>query len=365
MKHYTTKEAAEKLGISVRTLRRWVKSGKIKGKVGVNSPEDKFFGAEDKFPVKIVLQRTNSRYERFKPEEIAEKLQMQQRMKKLVVPCDKLSNHMFNYSADEYADILKYRDRCGCVEGVKKGKKIVTPYWLELVEGFEDKLPPDAFAREVLFHAISAYEQGIRIITISTTLDSLSGGGEKRNVYKEQYAAIRGAFDKLAFTRIVVDIEPLLKAYPKYRKNYDGELKLIGTLLPCRFLEGKINGQKTFVIELLGESPLMTVAKLKKQVLTYDATPLAIAEQKNTPQVITVKNYLLRRIKLIKRGLSPIILLKTLYENCGLTDATDSIKQNVRKEIADILSSFKAENVIQNFHFERQGRAYRAIKITS
>lgn len=298
------------------------------------------------------------------------KFQIRQRMKKLVVPCDKLSNHMFNYSADEYADILKYRDRCGCVEGVKKGKKIVTPYWLELVEGFEDKLPPDAFAREVLFHAISAYEQGIRIITISTTLDSLSGGEEKRNVYKEQYAAIRGAFDKLAFTRIVVDIEPLLKAYPKYRKNYDGELKLIGTLLPCRFLEGKINGQKTFVIELLGESPLMTVAKLKKQVLTYDATPLAIAGQKNTPQVMTVKNYLLRRINLMqsakrKKGLSPVILFETLYKQCGLADATDSIKRNVRKEIANILSSFKAENVIQNFHFERQGRAYRAIKMAS
>lgn len=349
MKYYTTKEAAEKLGISVRTLRRWVKKGTIsplkKGDIGRGKCD--IFSAEQ--------------LEKVTPE----KFQVQTCMKKLVVPCDKLSNHMFNYSADEYADILKYRDRCGCVEGVKKGKKIVTPYWLELVEGFEDKLPPDAFAREVLFHAISAYEQGIRIITISTTLDSLSGGEEKRNVYKEQYAAIRGAFDKLAFTRIVVDIEPLLKAYPKYRKNYGGELKLIGTLLPCRFLEGKINGQKTFVIELLGESPLMTVAKLKKQVLTYDATPLAIAEQKNTPQVITVKNYLLRRIKLIKRGLSPIILFKTLYENCGLANATDSIKQNVRKEIADILSSFKAENVIQNFHFERQGRAYRAIKITS
>ena len=296
------------------------------------------------------------------------KFQIQQRMKKLVVPCDKLSNHMFNYSADEYADILKYRDRCGCVEGVKKGKKIVTPYWLELVEGFEDKLPPDAFAREVLFHAISAYEQGIRIITISTTLDSLSGGEEKRNVYKEQYAAIRGAFDKLAFTRIVVDIEPLLKAYPKYRKNYGGELKLIGTLLPCCFLEGEINGQKTFVIELLGESPLMTVAKLKKQVMTYDATPLAISGQRNTPQVMTVKNYLLRRINLMqsakrKKGLSPVILFEALYKQCGLADATDSIKRNVRKEIADILSSFKADGVIQNFEFEKADGAYRSIKI--
>ena len=295
------------------------------------------------------------------------KFQVQRRVKKLTVPCDKLSNHMFNYSADEYAEILENHDRCGCVEGVKKGKKIVTPYWLELIKGYEDLLPLNPFHREILFHAMNFYEQGFNVITISMTLDSLTGE-EKRNVCKEQYAAIKSAIDKLGFTRIKIDLAPLFKAYPKYAANFKGDrdrAELIGILLPMKYLETEINGQKTLAIELLGESPLMTVAKLKKQILTYDATPLAIAEQKNTPQVITVKNYLLRRIKLIERGLSPIILFKTLYENCGLADATDSIKRNVRKEIGDILSSFKADGVIKNFEFERQGRAYRAIKIAS
>ena len=291
------------------------------------------------------------------------KFQIQRRMKKLVVPCDKLSNHMFNYSADEYADILEYRDKCGCVEIVKKGKKVVTPYWLELVEGYVDLSPLNAFHREILFSAISAYEQGFRIITFSTTLHSLTGGNQTR-VRNEQYAAIRGAFDKLGFTRIEIDLAPLFKAMPKYKANYTGEARLVGTLLPCRYFDAEINGQKTLAIELLGESPLMTVAKLKKQILTYDAEPLNIAEQNNTPIVITVKNFLLRRIKLIERGLNPSILLDTIYAECGLADADKWKKQDFRKIITDILNSFKTVGVIKNFEFEKQGRAYRNIKIT-
>lgn len=290
--------------------------------------------------------------------------QVQARAKKLVVPCDKLSKILFEYPADEYADILETHARCGCVEEKSKRKKVVTPFWLELVKGYEDKLPPDAFTREVLYHAISAYEQGFRVISISMTFDSMTGGSEKRNVYKEQYAAIREAFDKLAFTRIVIELAPLLKAFPKYAKNYCGEMTLSGVILPCRFLEGEINGQKTFVVEMLGESPLMTVAKLKKQVLTYDATPLAIDGQYNTPQIITLKNYLLRRIKLIARGMNNHIVFDTLYKQCGLADATRSVKQIARKEIAEILSSFKGEGVIKDFEFERQDNTYRAIIIS-
>lgn len=299
------------------------------------------------------------------------KFQIQRRMNRLVAPCDKLSQIIFEFSADEYADILENHDQCGCVEGIKKGKKVVTPYWLELIEDYSDKLPPDAFTREVLFHAMNFYEQGFNFFTFSMALDSLTGGEEKRNIYNEQYAAIKRAIDKLGFTRIKIDLAPLFKAFPKYAANFKGDrdrAEIVGTILPMKYLETEINGQKTLAVKLLDESPLMTYAKLKKQLLTYDTSPLAISGQRNTPQVITVKNYLLRRINLMqsakrKKGLSPIILFETLYKNCGLTDASNSIKQNVRKEITDILSSFKADGVIKNFEFEKQDGAYRSIKI--
>lgn len=293
-----------------------------------------------------------------------EKIQVQRRMKKLVVPCDRLSNHMFNYSVKEYADIINFHDECGCREQIKKIEEVVTPYWLELVEGYVDLLPPNAFHRELLFHAMSAFEQGFRILTISITLDGLTGE-QKFRVYKEQYEAIKAAFDKLGFTRIKINLAPLFKACPNYKKNYTGKAELVGTLLPMSYFETEINGQKTLAIKLLDESPLMTVAKIKKQLLTYDATPLAISGQKNTPQVITVKNWLLRRIELMKqRDLSTTILIKNALTDCGLADANRWQRQDFRKILDKTLSSFKADGVIQNFEFERQDGTFRAIKIS-
>lgn len=296
--------------------------------------------------------------------------QIQARMSKLVVPIDKLTQQVFELSENEYADSINYHEKFSVVEGFKKGKKILTNFWLELLEDYEDKLPPDAFTREVFICAASAYEQGYHVISFSMALDALTGGTEKRNVYKEQYDALKSAFKKLNAIQITADIAPLLKVYPKYRRNYDGDsMTITGSLLPCKFLEVSINGQKTLAVKILDESPLVTIAKVKNQLLTYDTAPLAIAGQNNTPQVITLKNYLLRRIKSMssaerKKGLNHSILFETLYRNCGLADADNGKKRDARKVIEETLNHFKAENVIKDFEFERKNGAYRAIKIT-
>ena len=295
------------------------------------------------------------------------KIQVQRRAKK-IEPDDKLSNHVFNIPAKKFANILDNHKRCGCVEGHKNGVKVVTNYWLELIEGYVDLSPFTPFHREVLFAAISAYEQGVRVITFRTTLHSLTGGNQTR-VRNDQFEAFKAAFDRLGSVRIKIDLAPLFKAYPKYAANFKGNrdrAELVGILLPLTYLETEINGQKNLTVKLLDESPLMTVAKLKKQLLTYDTAPLAISGQNNTPQVITVKNFLLRRIELIKqRGLNSSILFDTLYKECGLADADNGKKRDTRKVIADILNSFKADGVIKNFEFERRGNAYRSIKITT
>lgn len=282
----------------------------------------------------------------------------------MTVPCDKLSDHMFNYTPAQYKDIILNHENCDCIEGEDhKGKEVCTPYWLELSKDYVDLSPLTPFDREVLFHAISAFEQGFRVISISMTLDSLTGGEEKRNVRKNQYEAIKASIHKLMKTVITIDLEPLLKAFPKYRKRYIGKAELTSSLLPCRYLDAEINGQKTLAVELFEESPLMTVAKLKKQVLTYDNEPLAIPNQNHTPQVIAIDNYLLRRVHLIKRGMNPSILLETVYRYCGIENATKWQKQDARKIIDDTLNHFKAEGIIKNFTWKKQEGEYRSIAI--
>ena len=275
------------------------------------------------------------------------KIQVQRRLRKAVVPCDKLSNHMFN-SADEYEEYE-------CVEGHdRKGKEVTTPYRLELA-GVDKTLT--AFERELLYVAISAWEQGYQFLSFKMILNALTGDVKDKDLSK-RLEAIKASVKRL-MTVITIDLAPLLKAFPKYRKRHVGSAELTAQILPCKMLDVEINGRRTFAVELLGESPLMTVAKLKQQLITYDLEPLAVPNQNNTEQVIVIKNYLLRRIKLIKRGLNST----TIYRECGLADADKWQKQNARKEILVTLNHFKAVGVIKDFKAERQGNAFRAIKI--
>lgn len=301
------------------------------------------------------------------------KIQIQRRMKKMIVPCDKLSNLPFGFSAEEYTDIIKNKAELGCIERVesktKSGKvkvKVTTPYWLEQCEDYTDMKPLDAFHREVLFAFISTHEQGYDCVTFNMTLNNLTGNDEKFRVCKNQLEAIETAVRKLMKTIITVDLTKLFEEMPNYQKNYKGSAHLSGYLLPCHIIDAEINGQKTIAVELIAESPLMTVAKIKKQLIAYDLTPLKIAGQNNTPLVMTIKNWTLRRIELIKqRRLNPSIRFESFYTECGIKEANDSTKRNARKIFFETLDSFKSEGIIKDYTLKREGILYLAITILS
>lgn len=296
-------------------------------------------------------------------ENTPKKIQVQERLKKMVAPCDKLTQQIFDIPANEYKDIVLKGEECLCVEGEdKKGNEVCTPYWLSLVGEYLDTKPLSSFEREVFISAVSAYEQGYRVITYSMTLNTLSGKDRNNDIHTKQFEAIKAAFDKLMFTGITIDLEPLLKAYPQYRKRHIGKYILKGLLLPSKYIDAEINGRRTLAIKLLDESPLMYIAKLKRQVLTYDITPLAIPSQNQTPTVLTIDNYLLRRIHLIERGVNPSIRLESIYRNCDISDSY-SAKQNARKVIDDALNHFKAEGVIENFTWLKKDGAWYSITV--
>ena len=311
--------------------------------------------------------------------EPARRQQVQERIKELKIPVDKLSCCLWDHTDAEFADIVNNRRQCGCLEGLVKGKQVVTPYFLSLIEDYADLSALNPWHREILFHAINLYANGYNLITISMTYDSMTGGAENRHLQQNtaRFEAIKAAIKKLAFTGIRIDLEPLIANYPKYRANYKrycpkdsakkGKAELMGTLLPAQILdeESAVNGQKTFAVKILGDSPLMILARIKQQIMHYNTEPLAIDGQKGTVQVVVIKNYLLRRIELMKqRRMSRSIVFTTLYKECGLGDAEKWQKQDARKVVEETLEAFKAAGVIKDFQIERKAGKYRAIKIT-
>lgn len=296
------------------------------------------------------------------------KKQIQTRMKKLIVPLDKLSNDLFKLPAEFYAKILNGEPMRIKERFKDNGRGVFTEYWLKLAEGFLDKSPLEPFHREVLFAFLSAYEQGYDTVTFKMTLNALTGTNKSR-MYKNQFEALNEAVKKLQSIRITIDATMLFEAEPKYKARYGrGSAKLTGYLLPCEIVEAEVNGrEKTHAVKLLGESPLMRLAKAKAQLVSYDNAPLAISGQNNTPLVIVIKNWLLRRIHTTKserrkRGLNPSILFSTLYVECGIKDKPLERKRG-REIIFETLDAFKAEGVIEDYSVEREGNNYRSIRL--
>lgn len=294
-------------------------------------------------------------------EELPKAQDNNQRMVKATVPADKLSQKLFllnetqfNYALDGNA--LK------CVEGNKKGKKISTSFWLKNAEDFLDRKPLNPFHRELLFMLISSYEQGYRVATYHSVFNAMTGDYKSR-MHDEQYEAIKDAVDKLRGTLITIDSRELRKAFPKYDKA-NIEVTISDYLLPCRLIEASYNGQRTLVIEMRGESPLMTYAKLKNQMQGYELKGLDVPRQRNTPLVMVIKGYLRRWVDaVINRRLNPTLTKETFNTNCGLAEADKWKRQDARKIIGQVLNQFVAEKIITSWHWTKNGNAYEKITI--
>ena len=287
--------------------------------------------------------------------------------RRVTAPCDKLSKKFFNLTENQYLVVLAkgatYRED-------KKGE-VKVEYRLELLEGYEDKLPPDARHREVLFACIELYEAGFKVVTPAQIVRHMTGS-EQVNVWPE----LKPIIDKLMKTLVTINLEPLKKLNPRRKDSYSKRfkepkykkyLKITGTLLPAQYLESKVNGQETITIEMLTESPLMKVAEFKRQTVTYDKAPLKIPGKRDTLRQTVIKNCLLRRINLTapsrQKPMNRSIRFETLLTECGLADATKRQKQEARNAVIALLEHFKAEGVMRDFEIVKSGQVYRSITI--
>lgn len=92
-------------------------------------------------------------------------------------------------------------------------------------------------------------------------------------------------------------------------------------LLPVDYYDFSLNGQVVKGYKLIQAPALYEYAKAVKQLLTIDDRNLLDVGISNTDDIMTIKNYLLRRIKSMKNPHSKIantILFDTVFKACGL-----------------------------------------------
>ena len=365
---FTTKQAAEILGVTPRTLRYWnekkifmpfiidhkgefrytreqisqLKSVYHKGWENIyknSAPLSDFPTISSGQNVKLDDSPGGQSLDDFfrNPEnKIIQKINFQIFPSKLrIVTNDRLSKKIFELTQDDLHDWIENHKTMNFIEmfNHKKFGEITSPIKLSVDgENFSISEPLDQFDGAVLSVCNSEWIAKNPITTPSIIYRGLTGkvGKNDAEPSKDQLTAIFNSINKLMRLQLDYDLSDLCE---KLKYNGGKPERLISTLLPCHYLKSStINGKDTTVIYFDREPVLLTVAKIKNyQLLTYDATLLDVPKQNNTPMNISVKNYVMQRVQEIKlHKLTPVITFDDIFQKCRLENASRDKKLDAR-----------------------------------
>ena len=309
-----------------------------------------------------------------------EKNQIQRRIRKIMSPNDKLVKIVFNLPADEYSHIIESGERDWVTEKKIRGNDVKTYFWLKVIGVPEGKKIPmhfevegigtvnisrplNEFDRAIFDACISTQEAGLKFTTVDFLFRVITGN-EKKQPTRTEKTAILESIGKMTTTLITIDFS---EAREKMRKYNSVPARLAGAILPCQYLDGvKVNGQETAIIKFLDKSPLLEIARAKRQIINYPAALLDILNQNNTPLVTKLKSYVIRRVQeIIQHNMTPTITFDDVFKHCDLADATKWQKQDARKVIFEVTEHLKSQGLIRNFEKKKDGKAYYAISFNS
>ena len=294
--------------------------------------------------------------------------------RQMVVPNDRDVKIIFRYTAEDYAALLNNINAFAIIEMRKHPKygKIRTPILLSLDEAkiaADPTLaePLNQFDLDVANSCISEWEAGNRYVTYSTIYRTLTGkvGESDANPSKVQLARIKHSLKKL------MNVKPDIYFYDACTKlgyNDGKEIRINDYIIPARFAECTVNGQKTTVIELTAEPPLLMLARLKNnQIISYDIELLNVPGQKNTPLNIELKHYAIRRVMETKahpKQMSPAITFADVLKKCRIADADNKKKHRVRKTLKAVFEHLLDCGEIDSYQVNKKKGVFYSISFT-
>ena len=238
-------------------------------------------------------------------------------------------------------------------------------------EGYDDNSPLDEFDRAVLGIIISEYLSGNRYTTVNIIFRALVGkvGDQNARPHLNQKHAIENSILKLMGT--IVDFSSVSESLNQlHYTDKDGNKIMLkkSNLLSADFLDAKINGQiMEDVIFFKANSPLFDIADAKDQIVRYPHKLLDVPNQNNTPRIISIKKYVMRRICEIKRHkqLTPTITFDDVFKKCRITDSLRSVKADSRNAIIKLFQHLKDQNFIKDFELVQYRSKFLSIKFSS
>ena len=284
--------------------------------------------------------------------------------KMLVMPNDKLTKELFRCKPEEYRTLF---EDGGLIKEITLPKigEILTPYWLELVDNYNDKSPLTMFAKAVFTACVSEWVANNKYTTDGIIFRHITG--KPRGSNAQPTPAIRDlilfCIRKMMCTVLRVDMTEVCK-----QLNYNDGVPLIlnSPILPCKYVEEVINGQKSrTVIYFLDESPLLTIARVKNnQLLSFEPRLLNILNQANSSKNISVRHCVIQRVLecIVHKEMKRKIKFNYIFEVCGLINVEAKKKCEVIQEVIGIFECLQSGGDIQSFVVKKDGDEYDCIK---
>ena len=291
-----------------------------------------------------------------------EKFQTNSRLQNIISTNDKLTKTLFSLPANEYYDAIQKGISIAVTEIISRGKKIQTHFKLN-GGGFATlKRPLNEFDRAIFDICNSAREEGFFGLTRDSLFRALIGGKTNQHPRPNQATAIVESLERL-MTIIKIDFNQTREKIPKY--NFV-PAQIISPILPCIVLNNVlVNGQLTSLIKFTDESPLITIARAKKQIITSPVSLRDITNQNNNPLVIMIKSYVIRRVlEIIAHKMTPTITFADVFNHCELSDANRFQQRDARKIIRDIMKHLQSDGIIKSFETIKKDGSYYSATIT-
>ena len=284
-----------------------------------------------------------------------------------VVPNVKLVKNITELDAEDYQDMLDGYES-GVIEkrNHKKAGRIISPYKIVNADGYTGTNPLTEFDAAVLSACISEQKIGNTDTTPAVILRALTGKTRKTSngaLNKNQRRAILDSVEKLMCTKITADLSAVNEALG----YHDGKKqKITSTILPCDIITTTVNGQPVDdVIHFRGVSPIMQIAEDRDQILRYDTDLLDVPNQNNTPLVIVLKNYCMRRVAEINaHKMTPTLTFADIFKRARISDASNRVKFEARAVVEKFFEHLQSKDAVKTFELVKRGAAVYAVKFT-
>ena len=283
-----------------------------------------------------------------------------------LVPNFKLCKVIYNLQQEQYSRMVVDGKQRRIMEKkkVKGYGDIITVYHLTNNDSCDNTDPLNEFDYAVFSACLSYFDKGDHCVSLGMIYRAMTGKttkGGKGKVPHDIRESILLSLKKLIGTVIEIDDAQVNSAF-----NYaNSKTKKYSSILPAHFDETLINGNDATVVFFERISPLMEIAKQRKQILSYSPTLLDAPNIRNSFMNLTLKNYVMRRVAEIKlhKNMRNIITFADVFQKCRILNADRKIKQRAREAIIKFFEHLQAEGFIKSFEAIKENNSLYSIHI--